>query len=73
MSDRNRNARKKWSQTISRLLPGDHIHSVAPSNRAIQTSGQRIDAIDAARLKRMRKQQQRAAQGHAQRKAKGGE
>lgn len=45
---------------LAALLPGDVIHDVAPSSAHKQTSSERIAALDAARLKRMRKAQKRA-------------
>lgn len=44
-----------YMATINPLLPGDHIHHVAPINRARGITQAGIDAKDAAEAKRQRK------------------
>lgn len=50
--------KKTYAQVIRRLLPGDHIHHVAPTSKAAPTSA-RVAAIDAANAKRARRMAKR--------------
>ena len=44
---------------LAALLPGDHIHHVAPTNRQTQSGLDRIEQVDAAQAKRNRKNAKR--------------
>ena len=46
---------------VSRLLPGDRIHDVAPINAIEHDEAARLAVVEAAELKRQRKQRKRAA------------
>ena len=53
---------KRLFAALAALLPGDHIHDIAPINRhASQTSAERLAQIDAAERKRNRKNAKRRA------------
>lgn len=56
--------RDRWSKKISKMLPGDVIHDTAPTSGKA-SSGVRIEVIDEARVKRMKKLQRRAARAKA--------
>lgn len=59
---KNADTRAEWGRAVDKLLPGDHIHYTAPLNRpTIGLSPGGLDAIEAAQLKRLRKQQKAAA------------
>jgi hypothetical protein len=47
-----------WGAIVAELLPGDHIHYVAPINRTRDTKAM-ISAVDEARAKRARKNAKR--------------
>lgn len=46
-----RDLRSTFFGVVSKLLPGDHIHDVAPSSKVKQTTAGRIAQIDAANAK----------------------
>ena len=54
--------RSAWGKAVAKLLPGDHIHYVAPISKDEPSSAVRIAVIDEARLRRMAKLQRRARQ-----------
>lgn len=58
---KHRTNRGHWGEAVAKLLPGDHIHHVAPSldRRASAPTSVRLAVIDAAAAKRRRKAAQR--------------
>lgn len=51
-----------WGAAIRKILPGDHIHDVAPISKQTAPTAVRLDAIDAAQAKRNRKNAKRKAE-----------
>lgn len=56
---------RNWFGAIKDLLPGDHIHHVAPSSKEGSFDGKDA-AIQAANTKRLKKQQKRKEQTNGQ-------
>jgi hypothetical protein len=50
-------------KVLAELLPGDNIHHVAPTSNPLTLNVRaRMEALDAAKMKRLRKAQKRAKQ-----------
>ena len=61
MNTKKSNDTARLFAALATLLPGDHIHNVAPISRQTQSSLDKVEAIDKAQAKRIRKQRKAIA------------